>query len=124
MADNIVVTSEESDDESDDIVSAEILSLTPAMPGWFACYTEDDNPRALNVHPIAVFAVIEVTHANNETYRVVRPFVGMPDGAMEDVVDYPNFLCVTGPGQDPRTVASEMRETRGEPGPKIIMPNS
>ena len=114
MSDSILEVNNADDEDSGAIIDVQIESLAPAPPGWFACYTEDDNPRSLVLYPIAAFAIVEITQADESTYKVVRPFAAAPDGELEDVIDFPNFLCVAGPGQDPRVVASEAREAAGE----------
>ena len=106
--------------DDDEVVSTDIVNLAPAMPGWFACYSA--SPRELALYPIAAFAVVEVTHADGTTYRIMRPFAASVDGELEDALDFPNFLCLSGPGMDPRVVASEARDKQEKEKPQIINP--
>ena len=98
--------------DDDPSVEAEVQSLSPAMPGWFACYKDPENDNGFLMFAIASFAIVEVTEEDGSAYRVVRPYAAAPNGEIEDVYDFPDFLCLVGPGQDPRSVAADAREAQ------------
>ena len=51
-----------------------IKSLTPAIAGWWAKFTDDDESRTVWYSPVAAWAVCEVKHSNQkETYEKILP---------------------------------------------------
>jgi hypothetical protein len=88
------------EDECEDTI--EIINMVAAPSGWAAYYRKPND--AYDVRPVACFVAQRVETEDEDgdpiTFDVIRPYVMMPNGEVDDCEVYPDFAFVLGPGSE------------------------
>ena len=84
--------------------AVKIQSRSSTCPGWVAYYNNrnEQSPREYDERPIACFVAQRIQTEDDDgesvTFDVVRPYVMMPDGNIDDCEVFSDFAFVRGPG--------------------------
>ena len=89
----------------------EIVAISPAFPGWFACYqgTAADEVIAF---PLCNTALVDIDNGDDTVRQEIRHYVGVASGKIIPATRLSGFVCVVGPGQDPAAVARAVLHER------------
>lgn len=91
-----------------------ILDFAAQLPGWYAAYDQDpDQPDGATIlRPICGLARVKLEDEHGEPIIAMRHLAAAVDGEIHDVEDFPGFVCVVGPGQNPNLVIPAVRHER------------
>lgn len=93
--------------DDDDTIEYEIVNVHPLFPGWVACYLVEND--VIVAYPIIAIGLVDIRHPDGSTDQVLRHFVSLPSGRIDDIGEVPGFLCVIAPGQDVEKSINEAR---------------
>jgi hypothetical protein len=89
-----------------------IQNIIPMFSGWVAAYDDPDNEGGVIVFPIIALAMVLLQHPDGRAEQMVRHLVSTPAGQIDDINEFPNFICVVAPGQSPDAIVPAMKQMR------------
>ena len=89
-----------------------LQNITPIFPGWIACYDNPEDPNEPIMFPVVALGMVLLQHPDGRAEQTVRHLVSTPMGQIDDVAEFPNFICVVAPGQTASDVIPAMKRIR------------
>ena len=89
-----------------------VQNVIPVFPGWTACYDDMERPGQVISFPVIGLAMVVLHHPDGRVEQTLRHLVSTPAGQIDDVNEFPNFICVVAPGQAPEPIIETMRKLR------------
>ncbi len=89
-----------------------IQNIIPMFSGWVAAYDDPDTEGGVIMFPIIALAMVVLQHPDGHAEQTVRHLVSTPAGQIDDINEFPNFICVVAPGQSPDAIVPAMKQMR------------